>query len=59
MRCADWSLRGAQRLYLRLKDQLFESWARPYDAAKLEKFIKQELNEATTMQDIAGRDAAK
>jgi len=47
-----WSLRDCQRLYLRLKDQLFEGWARPYNTEILETFIKQELGEFTTLADI-------
>jgi patatin-like phospholipase/acyl hydrolase len=49
---ADWSLRDVQRLYLRLKDQLFEGWARPYNTEVLEAFVKQELGATSTMADL-------
>lgn len=48
---SDWTLRDVQRLYLRLKDQLFEGWARPYNTERLESFIKQELGPETTMAE--------
>ena len=50
-----WSLRDAQRLYLRLKDQLFEGWARPYNSDVLDEFLKQELGAETTMADLDAR----
>ena len=45
-----------QRLYLRLKDQVFEGWARPYNTERLESFIKQELGHETTMAECANLD---
>jgi len=38
-------------MYLRLKDQLFEGWVRPYNTEQLERFIKTELGATTTMGD--------
>ena len=44
--------RECQHIYLRLKDQLFEGWVRPYSTAVLEDFIKREMSETTTLGDI-------
>ena len=40
------------KLYIRFRDKVF-SGKRPYDSARLEEFLKQELGEATTMENIS------
>jgi len=39
-------------MYLRFKDQLFDGWTRPYSAEKLEKHLKSEFGENTTMSEV-------
>ncbi|CAB3396955.1 unnamed protein product [Caenorhabditis bovis] len=46
------TLRQAQWYYLQFKDQLFDSWSRPYDTTTLEKFIKCCFGENLKMSDI-------
>lgn len=50
--CRGKDLKYCQRLYLRLKDQLFEGWVRPYNTERLENFMKAELGgDEVTMAD--------
>ncbi|CAL2047836.1 unnamed protein product [Caenorhabditis brenneri] len=46
------SLRSAQQYYLMFKDQLFDSWTRPYDTKILETFIKRAFGSDRLMSDI-------
>uniref|UniRef100_A0A915L8T3 Uncharacterized protein n=1 Tax=Romanomermis culicivorax TaxID=13658 RepID=A0A915L8T3_ROMCU len=46
------STKQALHLYLRFKDQLFEGWTRPYNSEKLEKSLKNEMGENTTLADV-------
>ncbi|NP_001368732.1 phospholipase A2 [Caenorhabditis elegans] len=46
------SLRKAQRYYLMFKDQLFDSWTRPYDTKTLETFIQRAFGADRLMGDI-------
>ncbi|CAP26033.2 Protein CBG05582 [Caenorhabditis briggsae] len=46
------SLRHAQQYYLMFKDQLFDSWTRPYDTKTLETFIKRSFGADRLMGDI-------
>uniref|UniRef100_A0A1I7V2V7 phospholipase A2 n=1 Tax=Caenorhabditis tropicalis TaxID=1561998 RepID=A0A1I7V2V7_9PELO len=46
------SLRNAQQYYLMFKDQLFDSWTRPYDTKVLETFIKRAFGADRLMADI-------
>lgn len=46
------SLRSAQQYYLMFKDQLFDSWTRPYDTRILETFIKRAFGGDRLMSDI-------
>lgn len=46
------SLRNAQQYYLMFKDQLFDSWTRPYDTKILETFIKRAFGGEKMMGDI-------
>lgn len=45
-------LRQVQWIYLRLKDQIFEGWMRPYDSTLLETFMKSEMGEERLLSDI-------
>ncbi|VDP33148.1 unnamed protein product [Soboliphyme baturini] len=49
------SLRECQKIYIRLKDQLFDGRKRPYDSETLTKFIKDEIGAETTLADITGK----
>lgn len=46
------SLRAAQQYYLMFKDQLFDSWTRPYDTKTLETFIRRAFGADRLMGDI-------
>ncbi|EFP00763.1 hypothetical protein CRE_21172 [Caenorhabditis remanei] len=46
------SLRDAQNYYLMFKDQLFDSWTRPYDTKTLEMFIQRAFGADRFMSDI-------
>lgn len=46
------TLTRCQHNYLRLKDHLFEGWARPYSGERLEKSLIAEYGESTTMADV-------
>lgn len=46
------SLRTMQKMYLRFKDALFDSWSRPYSAETLETFLQEMFGEETKLSDV-------
>ncbi|CAI4231912.1 unnamed protein product [Auanema sp. JU1783] len=46
------SLREIQKVYLRFKDELFDSWTRPYSSIALEEFMKKCIGGDVKLSDI-------